>query len=70
MNMKYDLDKESVQALVVVCGTVIAVAALLYDGELGNALGTGVLSMAGVVVGYLFGKGGNTVSAADDSVSE
>ena len=53
-----ELDKECVQALAIVGGTVIAVAALVLDGDLGYAMGTGILSLGSGVVGYLFGKTG------------
>jgi len=52
-----DLDKETVQVVAIGAGTVVAVAALVFDGELGNAIGTGILSFGGMIVGYLFGKG-------------
>jgi len=55
-----DMDKECVQAIAIVCGTIVGVAALVYDGELGYAMGTGLLALASGAVGYLFGsKGGN-----------
>ena len=52
---KFDVDKELVQLAAVVCGTVIAVAALIFDGDLGYAMGTGILTMAGTFGGYIFG---------------
>lgn len=56
-----DMDKETVQLGAIVCGTVIAVAALVFDGELGYAMGTGLMTAAGTAAGYLFGsnKGGD-----------
>lgn len=53
---KMDIDKETVQLAAVVGGVVIAVASLIFDGDLGYAMGTGVLTMAGTAVGYLFGS--------------
>jgi len=53
---KMDIDKETVQVVAVVGGVIIAVAALLFDGELGYAMGTGIMTIAGSVAGYIFGK--------------
>jgi hypothetical protein len=52
---KFDVDKELVQLVTVICGTLIAVAALIFDGDLGYAMGTGILTMAGTFGGYIFG---------------
>jgi len=53
---KMDMDKETVQVVAIVGGVTIAVAALVFDGELGYALGTGVLTLASSVVSYIFGQ--------------
>lgn len=72
--MALDIDKEAVQVTVVICGTVIAVGALLFDGELGNAMGMGIMSLAASVVGYLFGvkscSGGGEVDAEEIQVDD
>ena len=52
---RMDVDKEAVQLAAIISGTVIAVAALVFDGELGYAMGTGILTMAGTYGGYIFG---------------
>ena len=54
---KMDIDKETVQVVAVVGGVIIAVAALVFDGDLGYAMGTGVISIASAMAGYIFGKG-------------
>ena len=53
---KVDMDKETVQFAAIICGTTVAVAALVFDGELGYAMGTSILTLGGTAVGYLFGK--------------
>lgn len=53
---KMDVDKETVQVVTVIGGVVIAVAALVFDGDLGYAMGTGIISLASAVVGYIFGS--------------
>jgi len=55
---KMDVDKETVQCVAIIGGVAIAVTALIVDGELGYAMGTGILSLFSGVMGYLFGRGG------------
>jgi len=50
-----EADKEVVQIVAVVAGTIVAVAALMFDGDLGYAMGTGILTLAGTVSGYWWG---------------
>lgn len=57
--MKVEIDRELVQVVTVVCGTIVAVACLAFDGELGYAMGTSILTGAGTFLGYVFGKGGS-----------
>ena len=54
---KMDIDKETVQVVAVAGGVIIAVAALIFDGDLGYAMGTGILTIASAMAGYIFGKG-------------
>ena len=54
---KMDIDKETVQIVAVVGGVAIAVTALIVDGDIGYAMGTGIISIASAVAGYIFGKG-------------
>lgn len=54
-----DIDKETVQLAAVVGGVAIACTALIVDGELGYAMGTGMLSLFSGAMGYLFGRGGD-----------
>lgn len=58
MVRKMEMDKETVQVVAIVSGTVIAVASLVLDGDLGYAMGTGILSLFSGVMGYVFGRGG------------
>lgn len=53
---KMDIDKETVQVVAVIGGVVIAVAALVFDGDLGYAMGTGIMTLASGAVGYIFGS--------------
>jgi len=50
-----EMDKETVQVVAIAAGTTIAVAALVFDGELGYAMGTGILTLAGTISGYWWG---------------
>ena len=52
---KMDIDKELVQVVAVVGGVIVAVAALVFDGELGYAMGTGIMTIASAMAGYIFG---------------
>ena len=63
-----DVDKELVQLVTIVGGVVIAVVALIVDGELGYAMGTGILSLASGVMGYIFGqqKGGSNAEEVQE----
>ena len=54
---KMDIDKETVQVVAVAGGVIISVAALVFDGDLGYAMGTGILTIASAMAGYIFGKG-------------
>jgi len=51
-----DIDKEFVQVVAVVGGVIIAVASLVFDGDLGYAMGTGIIAIASGAAGYIFGK--------------
>lgn len=62
---RMDIDKEAVQLVTVVGGVVIAVVSLLVDGELGYAMGTGILSLASGVLGYVFGQHGGGSNAEE-----
>lgn len=42
---------DDVQIVAIVGGVIIAVASLLLDGELGYAMGTGILSLASYWIG-------------------
>lgn len=50
-----ELDKETVQVAAIAAGTAIAVTSLVVDGELGYAMGTGILTLAGTISGYWWG---------------
>ena len=65
---RIDIDRELVQLVTIVGGVVIAVVALIVDGELGYAMGTGVLSLASGVMGYIFGqqKGGKNAEEVQE----
>jgi len=65
---RMDVDKELVQLVTIVGGVVIAVVALIVDGELGYAMGTGILSLASGVMGYIFGqqKGGSNAEEVQE----
>lgn len=52
---KMDMDKETVQAVAIVAGTVVAVTALIVDGEIGMAVAMGMMPTITGVAGYLFG---------------
>lgn len=52
---KMDMDKETVQAVAIVAGTVVAVTALIVDGEIGMAVAMGLMPTITGVAGYLFG---------------
>jgi len=55
-----DIDREIVQCVAIVGGVAIAVTALIVDGDIGYAMGTGMLSLFSGIMGYLFGKGGES----------
>ena len=57
---RIDIDRELVQLVTIVGGVVIAVVSLVVDGELGYAMGTGILSLASGVLGYVFGQHGGS----------
>jgi len=65
---RIDIDRELVQLVTIVGGVVIAVVALIVDGELGYAMGTGILSLASGVMGYIFGqqKGGKNAEEVQE----
>lgn len=65
---RIDIDRELVQLVTIVGGVVIAVVALIVDGELGYAMGTGILSLASGVLGYVFGqqKGGKNAEEVQE----
>lgn len=50
-----DLDKETVQVVAVIGGVIVAVASLVFDGDLGYAMGTGIITLAGSVISYQYG---------------
>lgn len=51
-----DLDKEAVQVVAIVGGVVVAVAAMIFDGEVGNAVGTLMLTGGTALVSYYVGS--------------
>lgn len=51
-------DKEVVQVAAVVGGVAIAITALIVDGDIGYAMSTGILTLAGTVSGYWWGSKG------------
>lgn len=50
-----DIDKEVVQVVALVAGTVVAVTALIVDGEIGMAVAMGLMPTMTGIGGYLFG---------------
>ena len=50
-----DIDKETVQVVAIVAGTVVAVTALIVDSEIGMAVAMGLMPTVTGVAGYLFG---------------
>ena len=50
-----DFDKEAVQMVAIIAGTVVAVTALIVDGEIGMAVAMGLMPTITGVAGYLFG---------------
>ena len=50
-----DFDKEAVQMVAIISGTVVAVTALIVDGEIGMAVAMGLMPTVTGVAGYLFG---------------
>ena len=52
---KMDFDKEAVQVVAIVAGTVVAVTALIVDGEIGMAVAMGLMPTITGIAGYLFG---------------
>lgn len=65
---RIDIDRELVQLVTIVGGVVIAVVALIVDGELGYAMGMGILSLGSGVMGYIFGqqKGGKNAEEVQE----
>jgi hypothetical protein len=55
-NDTMDIDKEAVQIVAIIGGVVVAVAAMIFDGEVGNAVGTVILTGGAAAVSYLVGK--------------
>jgi len=53
---KMDIDREAVQVVAIIGGVVVAVAAMVFDGEVGNAVGTVILTGGTAAVAYLVGK--------------
>jgi|WetSurMetagenome_2_1015567.scaffolds.fasta_scaffold73684_4 hypothetical protein len=56
LNDKMDLDKEFVQVIAIVSAAVVVVAAMIFDGEVGDAVGTILLTGGAAAVSYLVGK--------------
>jgi uncharacterized membrane protein YadS len=55
-----DLDNQTVQ-VVAICGvTAIGITAMIVDGDIGQTMAVAVATALGVLVGYLFPRGGMT----------
>ena len=65
-NHKMDLDKESVQVVAIVAASAVVVAAMIFDGAVGDAVGTVLLTGATAVVSYLAGARGGKKNADDE----
>lgn len=50
-----DIDKETVEIFAIVCSTVVAVAAMVFDGAVGDAVGTLLLTGGTALVSYYVG---------------
>jgi hypothetical protein len=51
-----DVDKEMVQVVAIIGGVTVAIAAMLLDGSVGDAIGTVILTGGTAAVAYLAGK--------------
>ena len=52
---KLDLDKEVVEVVAIVCASTVAVCAMIFDGSVGDAIGTVLLTGGASWVSYLIG---------------
>lgn len=50
-----DIDKETVQCVAIVSAAVIVVAAMIFDGAVGDAVGTAILTVSSAFVAYIGG---------------
>jgi len=57
---RLDLDRETVQVVAIVSASAVVVCAMIFDGAVGDAIGTVLLTASTAVVSYLAGmkKGG------------
>lgn len=54
--MKLDTDKEIVQVVAIIAAAVVVVAAMLFDGKVGDAIGTVILTGSTAVISYYAGQ--------------
>lgn len=50
-----DIDRETVQCVAIVSAAVVVVAAMIFDGAVGDAIGTTLLTCASAFVAYISG---------------
>ena len=53
---KMDTDIMDLRLVGILCMTVLALGALIIDGDMGETLMTGIVGAIGVSVGWMFGK--------------
>jgi len=53
---KMDTDIMDLRLVGILCMTVLALGALIIDGDMGETLMTGIVGAIGVAVGWMFGK--------------
>jgi len=53
---KMDTDIMDLRLVGIICMTVLAIGALIIDGDMGETLMTGIVGAIGVAVGWMFGK--------------
>lgn len=66
--MKLDLDKEVVECVAIAAASVVVVAAMVFDGSVGDAVGTALLTGSTAFVSYYAGqkRSGTTQEAIVD----
>jgi len=52
---RMDIDKETVQVVAIVAAAAVVVAAMIFDGSVGDAVGTVLLTVSTAVVSYVAG---------------